>query len=928
MCTLLRCSFLVLLLLSGFYRLQGQSGECILVIQGARAWAHEDFIRNSADAAVAGLAGFPGTPRITVLRPSGPTEKGSALGPKPPRQEHTYAHKQQLLEQIRHALCHDSCQNVVIVMVGHGIGNADNLNTIPKDSLSGALKIGPGNCCNDIITAEELATLIDSCQRSVKLVSAACYSESMIRGIRHHLRSKHLVGVGMASSPWDSMSYANGMADTALVFDFIKYLMQDLFLILSDPNAMAELRKRAEDLRKANAEKNKKIQAENTALAKAKADCEKALGDLKKKLDDLNAQIIKAKEDLENAKAIIDLLKARQALWEEHDKAKGKEKEKVNKKLKENQEALKAKNYTGALGKAALAKAIQQYEELVRKLEQQIPDLEQQWKDTNQESINKEVACDSILNLKPLAFLHDSLPLMEVLLHEAFKSARLKTKSSQAVQPISTGTVGVPVPDRPTTQLRVGDAWFHLYKVWDKAANKCVVVGYQANADGVPVGPIKSLECDTACLVTRFTYRANDMDKEVKILKDGKGKHTIKHGEEETKDYKFLAMQIPLIIPGQMLSSLYLTMGMGEPEDLYIPNGQIMEYNYQPGILHVLFQHHASNAALTIQFLEHGDALISLMDGAPYLLSEARLFHLASGLHEPVAALGLIQRASAWEGSLLWPGLYPALPVFAAPLPDQDEVGLLCLTPQGPLWIRNGGEMPEDRYWQMGTQGGPVHLVVPPHPGIAWATLTQAPEGTHLIWDLETEHLSPTEWAAFAGMFIQTIGPGGMILATTFSPKDQSQILIPPHPSGAIVGFAWIPASAYGLYDAVHTTIPEFAFGPSNFLAQPPSDWTLKDKNDGVIRASGIMPIPEMTVRPNPFSEQTTLHVPVRTAGPVLTELFTLTGQRIWSVMDHLPPGVHLLALEGNRFPHNGHYICRVTTPDTVYTHMLVLARP
>jgi hypothetical protein len=928
MCTLLRQSFLILLLLSGYIRLQGQSGECILVIQGARASAQEDFIRNSADAAIAGLAAFPGPPRITALRPSGATEKGSALGPRPPRQEQTYAHKQQLLEQIRHALCHDSCQNVVIVLIGHGIGNADNLDSIPKDSLSGAMKIGPGNCCNDIITAAEIAALIDSCQRSVKLVSAACYSESMVRGIRHHLRSKHLAGVGIASSPWDSMSYADGLAHDVMVYEFIKYLMQDFFLILSDPNAMAELRKRAEDLRKANTEKNKKIQAENTALAKAKEDCEKALGDLKKKLDDLDAQIKKAQEDLDTAKKITDLLKARKALWDEHDKAKGKEKDAARKKLKDNQDALKALNYTGAVGKGAMDKAIQQYEDLTKKLEQQILDLQKQWKDTNVAHVYKGAECDSILHLDPLALLHDSLPLMEVLLNEAFKSARLKTKSSQAVQPIPTGTVGVPVPERPTTQLQVGDAWFHFYKVWDKAANKCVVVGFQANAQGVPVGPIKSLECDTACLVTRFAYRANDTDKEIKILKDGKGKHTVLHGETETKDFRFLAVQIPLIIPGQMLTSLYLTMGVGEPEALFIPDGQVLEYDYQDGILHILFHHQLYDRALTIQFLEHGDALVTLQDGMPYRLSDARLFHLASGNHEPVAALGLIRREASWEGSLQWPGHYPALSVITASLPDHEEEGLHCLTPQGPLWIRHGGEMPEDRFWEMGTQGGPVHLVVSPHPFITWATLTHAPEGTHLNWDLESEHLSPTQWATFAGMYIQTIGPGGMILATTFVPKDQSHILIPEHPSGATIGFAWITASGYGLYDVVHSSIPQYAFGPSHFLAQPPSDWTLKDNNEGDVRDAGSPAFPELVVRPNPFSEQTTLHVPVLTAGPVLTEVFTLAGQRIWSVMDHLASGVHMLALEGNRFPHSGHYICRVTTPDSVFTHMLVLARP
>lgn len=904
-----------------------QNEECVLVIQGARAKASEDFIRNSADIFISGMAATPPPPRITALRPSGPTEKGSRLGANPARQEEQYANKAELLQQIKNALCHADCKNVVIALIGHGIGSANNLDNKPTDKNAGAMKIGPGKGDDSVITAQEIARLIDSCQRSVKLVSAACYSESMINGILHHLHNKALVGVGVASSPWDSISIANGPGVSELHYDFIRYLLEDLYVILGDSNAMAEVRNRAAELKKQNDAYNESIKKINEDLAAAKKKCAEEYAALEAAQKALEDKMQETKNKIETAKKTIALLEERKELEKALETSKGKEKGELKKKLTENTKSLKDMGIVFKKGGKTVDDHIQAQKDMIEQWENDLVSLNEQWEQARDAVIAKWSECLKLDDQQPYAPIPVRTPLMEILIHEAFKSARIKTTSSTAKEPKAPNTSGVPMPTKPMTRIQVGDRHFRYYKVWDKINKKCQIVGYESNESGVPIGPIKSLECDTACNVARFSYRDGESEREVEIKKGEDGKYTIKKDTATISDARFYSYRAPLVLPGQWAVSLYYEVGFLEIPRLVIPGGQILGHSYTDEVLTVQFLYDGQPHQALVRFLEHDDVEITVDGHPPYLWSQVRCYTLFHEGGIPFGRACLVNRDGWIDGTFR--SIMPWPPVFLEGWHSPDPEGYLSVQGflgNGPLIIRSSGEFPNDLFWQSATTGGRMEADPGFAPAVLSAQFHSADADAHLVqWSLETGHLSDEDLAGFQGTRIFRVLAEGLEGEGILIPPGQEAILLPGAQQPDLVGYLLLPQQDNGIYDVVHDYPAPPTVGAPFFLPVGPVIANLSEgESEAQFRTDQSAPAPSLSVQPNPFRDRTTFSLHLPAESDVRLEIRTSSGIPVHIREDHFRAGVHAMDWDGSRWPHLGWYWYRLVAGGTVFTGTII----
>ena len=132
-----------------------------------------------------------------------------------------------------------------------------------------------------------------------------------------------------------------------------------------------------------------------------------------------------------------------------------------------------------------------------------------------------------------------NLPIMVVVMHEAFKSAKEKTRQQSGGTRVPVETVTpkideskIKIPNKPVIKIeaveeivekyRYYSYSFHFYKVINKSNGKCVVVGYVDNKIGLPIAPIESVSCNIDCSFTEFKFKDGGKVHVVKIKKEGK----------------------------------------------------------------------------------------------------------------------------------------------------------------------------------------------------------------------------------------------------------------------------------------------------------------------------------------------------------------------------------------------------------------------
>ncbi len=900
------------------------NGECVIVIQGTRQQASEDFLRNSTDVLVQGMGNFPGPPNITVLRPKGEQSK---LGNNPARSEQTYSNKAELLAAIEQALCSDKCKNVVIAFVGHGMGG-EGIRDPPPDSLSGGMLIGNGTSNEDFLFAKEIAALIDKCQKSVKLIAAACYSESMIAGIKDKVRNKGLIGVGVSSSKWKEESFANGPSTAEMYYEFIKYFLEDYYIIINDPNVMEQLKKKAEELKKQNEAYNEKIKAENAAIQDSIKKCTAELEKLKKERDEVDSQIKETKKQIEDAKEAIDLLKKRAELEKQYAEAKGKEKSRIKKQLDDNAKKLKDLGVNKPTG-GKLDKTLENIEKEIKALEVKIKDLEEQlkklidkWMELKNKVIDLEFKLEKLNNLKPLVPIPDHLPLMELVIHEAFKSAKVKTKSSHPQEPIAPNTGNIEVPSTPLTRIKIGDSHFRFYKAIDKKTGKCVVVGYRCNADGVPIGPIQSQDCNIDCSLVKFTYREGEQDKTVEAKKGTDGNYKFTVDGSEVAHSRFYSYNQHLILPGELLAELYYAVGFGTIEELHVSNAEVLSYQYRESNLEFLARSADSFFDVFIEFLPHDEMSIRINDAPLYLGSEARRFTLLNTDGTlPLGEAGLIfEHSGNIRGTLVSP--QNDSPGILTGTLAEDGYRFNIAMPGNPLFSMYPVSWnPHLMGWQYAEQSGEVQADIQREREINSAELITLPDGSFAIAvRLQSTHLSESEIRNCSGIRVLNTSDSSRVVSffDVFDPSDD--ILVPVDTTNN-TSTGGIPILNYTLLPFCENTSftvqtpPPY---PPEFGSPYAVHGLILHEPPVTLKKEGIAAAPESAVfaaiHPNPFSQSARLNLTLSDASLVELKIYNASGQLVKINNSFIDSGFHQIEIKGNELGGPGIYYYTINT--------------
>jgi hypothetical protein len=854
------------------------SQECILVIQGVRNYPKEAMFNNSSDLFVTGMGATSPAPKITVLRPPGET---SNLGATPARTEKNYSDKADLLKKIKEALCDEKCVNVVITFIGHGMGG-DGINGAPSNDKDGGMKVGPGN----FLLAAEMAKLIDECKKSVKLISSHCYGEAMIKGICDKILNKGLIGVGIASSPWDKESFGTGRDTPTFTYEFLMNFLKDYYLIIGNPNAMADITKNAEDLKKKNEEYNAKIAAENAAHAAKIKECEDMLAKLKADKDAIDAKLKGVNQKIADAEAAKELLEERLELEKELDALKNskdnKAKNEVKDKLKKNAEALKKLGIkslpSGKLDKITkdLNKLIDEQNKILTDLNAQKEQLEKDLKAKELAILEKSFALEDLKAIPFKSPIPDHLPVMELVIHEAFKSAKALTKSSMPVEPVAPSVSGpVDMPKTPPTDVKIGDNYFAYYKVIDKKTGKCVVVGYRRDNFGNPIGPIKSIECEIDCSKIKFSYNDNGTDKVVEAIRqeDKKYKYT-QDGQPIANHHNH--KKLDLILPGQLLEEAYCQVVYNDIPEIVVPNWQLVfsEYDSDQNLLLFHLQQGPRSHQVSMQFLVHEDVLIGIDNFPAYLASSTRRFSLLNPSGDNNGQLGVIIMDDGILGNIqLCDGELPI------PVQGQLEADLTRFSVSGPdVQIM---PMPDNNslmIWNMNTSGGILQLEIIGKPFIAFHQIQTLPtQQNQLIWQYQMNHLADADLELFKSTEILAIGPSNNL--RKYSVPVSQNTWIDPLPSTGNVLYKIYPVSHNTKYCVPYEGELLDELGrPVCISVDGPSHFDLTERS----RLYNSDTQKKLKVYPNPFSDFVNFRYFLNTEQTVVLIIRNTEGKILW----------------------------------------------
>jgi hypothetical protein len=632
--------------------LTSQSGECIIVIQGVSKPVDKDNIRKSANILIRGFGEFPGGAKISVFRPKG---EGNNMGANPPRTEAEYDKKADLTKLIKEALCNEDCKNVVLVFEGHGAGTEGGEKP-PKDKDAGGIMIGD----NVILTAEDIAKIINECPKGIKIFSSHCFGEAMTNGIKKHLIDSSIIGVGIASSAWNKKSYAVGDYS-----EMITFFLEDYYTIIKDPNVLEKLKKEAAKLKKKNdAERKEKIKKKE-ALEKKIADKEKEIKDCNDAKEAKNKEIEGVRDEIKKIEDLKKALEELQKIEEEiedlkqelNKKGVNKTQLRKDKRAKEKERTAQRKVVKDLGGKYSTSGDIEKKMDKFKKdidalgpekekLEEKKNKLEGEWGKLRDRCIDLEGELDDLKDaLKKIVILPERDPLMEVIIHEAFKSVKAKMKESVPKETVIPKEVAyVELPAKPRKLIAVGDVWFTFYKVIDKVhekdgkkTNRCVIVGWVTNRSGVPLYPISSDSCKMDCSKTKFSYTDDKGKQTIEIVKGKDGKYELKaNDKKETKwDYVYESQEIKLGTTG--IGHVYIQFPMEGPPNIKPKSKyksksgskekekvkiEVTDVKFTPPVLTFTYEEEGKKFKVRIEYLPHGGKKITVDNQPSYTVAQ------------------------------------------------------------------------------------------------------------------------------------------------------------------------------------------------------------------------------------------------------------------------------------------------------------------
>lgn len=883
--------------------------ECVVIIQGIRDKPNEDFFNNSSDAMLAAMAAFKPGPNITVLRPKGESSK---VGTPPARTEKNYDGKKDLMKMIEDAICDAKCKNVVISFIGHGQGR-DGINGAPNNPNDGGMMIeNSDQPQNNFLTASEMAAIIDRCKKSVKLIPSQCFGASMINGIVENLKNKHLVGVGVTSSEWDKKSWG----EFGGLYDFIKYFLEDYYLIIGDPNVMEQIKKNAAELKKKNEEKNKEIEAANKEIEKKIAACEKELKPLEKRRNELQKQTDENTKKIDDANAAIKFLNERKELEKALAAEKNKEEiKKLKAKLKTNADSLKAhgvKNLPPSSTKLdklleKLDKEIQNQKDIIEKSKAELSKINEEWKTVNPAYVAKQAMIEDLKNsVKTPIPNHD--PVMELVIHEAFKSAKDKTKSSVPVEPVMPPYTGkVEMPNTPPTHIELKGEHFYFRKVIDSKTKKCTVVGYRADKNGNPIGPITSKECNIDCSSLNFSY------------KEGTGTHDVKANyNNDTKKYDFylddqkVALFKPeyrkaeLILPGAVLAEVHFQTLFNSITDVIVNGWETTEKTFEQNCNCYKFKISKGfeNYKIVLKFKEHEDILIRVGNDFEYHLSETRSYSLINQQGIQRGKLGLIFRDSQITGSLQLCDSENPVSISGIVLSDTDQFILQTNHPSNSFSAFPEPNEGNFMVWQSGPENGILQHDLTQEPIIHHFIVENNLSGpTQFFWQLETKHLIQGDLDKFKSMVMIVEDDFGLLQSFQL-PADQTTWTDPIPRTGNHIHYTLYASSEdhhysvayHGPYYNVCGTMVCVSIDGGLNLRKNIDNF----KSDELTIVHGIIP--------NPFSDHATFHLSAMDPYIGTLYIFTNRGELVWKKELGVMNGSNWIELDPGACPLNGIY--------------------
>lgn len=898
-------------------------GDCVIVIQGTRSDPKEAFFKNSADNFITAMGAMSPAPAITVLRPSG---ESSMLGTSPTRTESNYDSKADLKAKIRAALCKEECKDVIITLIGHGMGG-DGIHKPPPNKDAGGMKIGAGNTENDYLLAADIAALIDSCKKSVKIIASECFAESMINGICKVILNKGLIGVAIGSSLWNEESIATGSSDANMTYEFLMNFLKNYYLIIGNPNTMADIIKAAEELKKKNDEYNKSVAEENKAREIKINDCEKMLADMKKQLADLKNKIDDTNAKIKNAEAAKKLLEERKELEKEYNAANNKDKKEIKKKLDTNKEDLKKLGVKN-LPSGKLDKVLTGLDAEIAKLDQAITDLNAalvtlnaDWMALNKKIIDKEFELDKIKSTPPKSPIPDHLPVNEIIIHEAFKSAKALTKSSHGVEPVPPKSTGpVEVPKTPPTDSKIGDNYFVYYKVIDKKTGKCVVVGYRRDKLGNPIGPIKSIECAIDCSKLKFSYNDNGTDKVVEATRqtDNSYKYT-QDGQEVSyiPGYK----KLNLIKPGELLAEAYCQVHFNSIPDVLIPDWTTANINYdaEQSLLSFNMLHGTSTHQVFIQFMPHEDVMINIDMAEAYLHSLTRRYTLIDQNNLSAGKLGLIEQEGGIVGNFQECTNDLPVEVIGQLSEDLHRFMLNSMNTSNMFQASPLHDNPTLMVWSTQTNQGVLHPDLQNEPYLAQLNLTSIPQGPNILqWQYNIMHMTESELEQFSSSMIVAYDAPNLFRVYNV-PFNQNTWVDEHHLPSQPTVYRIYPVMLNNVYCVPYDGILFDEFGmPScitsqNVIIQNKRE-TATPRNEDIIM-----------VMPNPFHEKTNIHIYNYSESPLELNLFELTGKLLKQFKFNSSIGWNSIPITKDDLNNPGMYIYELKLKDKLQRGKLIL---
>lgn len=914
-------TFITLLLSASLAAFAQDSKECVIVIQGVRAYKTppdplESFIKNSADAFIKGMGLFPGPPTITVLRPAG---EPNDLGGQPPRTEQSYSSKAQILAQIKAALCKAECRNVVLAFVGHGMGGLGIMQP-PSDKNDGGLMVKSGAGGNEFITAGEMADIIDECKKSVKLFAASCYSEAMVNGILDSLHNDHLVGVGVSSSGWNEKSIAHGPDAGTIIYDFMLYFMQDYYLILGNPNLMDELKAKAAELQKANDVINEGIKAENAAMIEKIKACEKELDGLKKDLAKAEKDAAALKPKADNAQKIIDLLNARKPLLEDLKKANTKaEKEAAKAALKTNEAALKKLGLNNAPNDvASIDTAIKKQQAIIdeyKALTEKIKGLKNQITD-------KEFALEKLQLTPPKAPIPNHQGLMELVIHEAWKSASAKTPAESGIpkEPDKPSVVSNPEsPSQPLTKLKIGNYYFHLYKVINKKNNKCTVVGFWANALGTPIQLLKSYDCDITCKNAKFSITENGQEKIFEAIQQADGSYIFKKDGQDIAGTPQL-QTFHLICPGVFSVPVQIRIGFKTISGVYVPGYLVQNISYDANTQTLSFdiEKNGVTTHVVIKFLPHGNVQIQIANKPTYLESQVRAYTLFFGLKLPYARIATIVSNNQLEGTSNT--AHSIDPIYMQGTFSSDGTRMMLqssnVTP--PLVVQPLGGTFSLMQWSQGTQTGILQPDWLTKPDLLNVSLNVLNDGrVALAWQYDASFLNDYDANQWLGTRIIKLNQFNQVMQVFDVPKSNNTFVDPDNSGNPNVYYQVQSNSKSAAYCVPYE---------SPFFDEYGIPLTVSLSNNARLATSNGEPVLLQNI-PNPFDNTTRISFILPQKEEISLQFFSQSGRLVKQISGTYESGYNEVIIKQNELGEAGLYVYQLHTAKQVITKKMVLVR-